>query len=210
MWQIYFDMIQPDKDDLIICPITGGLDSRVVAAVLAQKQVQFISYYVYDETSKKNLPYIKKIAAQCNVKNLHFIHAVNGESNPQTVVNYLSKTYNLKDYIKYIPLCNDMITGLGITKKRHRKYWSLKDIEIKEISKHYKKLVDCTCNQKWVGYCYSLPFTMRLFQRGYIKMINEFTDLGDIPRCFENNQEPVKIDRGTIYYVMKRVIQKFR
>ena len=210
MWNIYYNMIDPKPTDKIICPITGGLDSRVTAWVLAKKNIPFISYYVYDEHTKQNLPYIKKIATICGVTKLHLIRAVTGQIKSDTAVSYLSKIYDLKRYIRYIPTCNDMITGLGISKKRHRNYWVNKNTQLQDIAVNYGEMVDSTGNQKWVGYCYSLPFSHRIFQKAYIQMINDYTPLGSIPRCFEGNQKPVRIDLGVLHYCFSRILQRIR
>jgi len=197
MWNLLFNSVNPTSDK-IICPITGGLDSRVIAYILSRKRVRVVSYYIYSEATIHNFKHIERLCELCNVKDHLWIKS--DFSNTDYINKKVGEKYNLKKYQYYLPSFNDVTVGGALTKKKTRWVWVNKKIYYPHIEDTYKEVVKPTLNPRWLGYCHSLPRSQRFLQRLYIKMINEHTPLGEVPRCFERGEAPHPIDKGFLYY----------
>lgn len=206
MWNLLYDATEVHSDK-IVCPVTGGLDSRVIAYILSLKNVEIISYYIYTEDTRQNFPHIDKILKECNVKFHHWIYAK--ENRRQAAIDYMSERYNLNEYDFYIPAYNNIVTGGNRSKKRDRAWWYNKKLETPYASRNYRKVINPTNNPKWIAYCYSLPYFQRFLQRAYINMVNDFTPLGDIPRCFEHGIAPIPM-QNFAEYAAKFLTKKIR
>lgn len=198
MWDLLNKIVQPTSDK-IVCPITGGLDSRVLAYILSLKGVRVISYYIYNNVSHfENFRHIERLCEICNVEDHLFIGAKFEDMD--TVNRIVNTKYNTKEYQYYLPSFNDLTTGGSLTKKRDRWCWINKKIFYSSLEDNYKEVVKPTLNPRWLGYCYSLPRSQRFLQKAYIDMIKEYTPLASVPRCFERGETPHPLDKGFIYY----------
>ena len=108
MWDLLFNSVNPNSDK-IVCPITGGLDSRVIAYILSLKGVNVVSYYIYTDLTKHNFDAITELCKICNVKDNYFIYAE--VDRVETAIKLMSKKYYLKKYQFYTPAFNNVITG---------------------------------------------------------------------------------------------------
>lgn len=208
LWMLYNDIIQPEVEK-IVCPITGGLDSRLLAYILKLKGAKLVSYFLTSPKVNHNRNYAQKIADLCDSK--HFVFQ-GSFSSPHSWVLFdgaklLSRHYNLKEYDFYIPACNEIATGFSFNKENRRNFW-LNDPELKYTSSKsvpkspYRKIVDPTYNPRLVGFIHNLPLRQRIFQKCYIEMLQEYTPLGDIPRCNDRPYfKPMSIHKGQLNYI---------
>lgn len=202
MWQLYNEIVQPQVDK-VVCPITGGLDSRVLAYVLKEKGVKVLSTYLYTSELEHNLRYTQQLASICEAQ--HDIKRVDHRPSTQrAVIAALSEYYDSKHLEYWITPFNDMATGIGLRRYSHVDFWLTNaNVTYPAIdSPYFSRIVAPTNDPRWIGFCYSLPKHQRLFQRCYIDMINEFTPLGEIPRCLDYpNQPPIAINKGMAHYI---------
>lgn len=208
MWKLLNEITQP-KTDKIMCPITGGLDSRVIAYILKLKGVSVQSYYMETPYTFNNSEYTTKLSKLIGVENHKIITIENKHRCPiNDAVPYVSQCLDLAEYTFYLAGANGFITGNMLKRENTLRFW-IEDPQrvfpsFLNVKSPYKDIIDPTYNPKWVGYFYNLPLKERLFQNCYIKMINEFTPLGIIPRCFDYpNQKPIAINKGFIHYAIR-------
>ena len=202
MWDLLMRLVDP-QNDKIISPITGGLDSRVLVYILKLKGVRVSSYYIYSEYNKCNFKHIDQLCEMLEVREHTYLNRM--DYSWQGLKDWASAKYDLKKYDRYTFAYNNVITGGILSKKDNRRYWYGKENWQKaDWEGDYNQIVNMDVNPNWMGYCYSLPRHQRFLQKAYIRMINEFTPLGNIPRCFDlPGREPIHINRGFPYYAQR-------
>ena len=133
-----FEKSIPDYTGKICVPISGGLDSRVLAGLISKKRKIDLSYCQYfsyrpRQTSYKDVEYAAAIAKICGVerfipiltngsshKDLEAIEGLPLEENLKksmmyTGVRMLNNIVNLKDYTIVSGHMVDIFTGVGVT-----------------------------------------------------------------------------------------------
>ena len=217
MWEILNDIEIPDGK--LCIPITGGLDSRVLAGVVRQHRDIDYSFYFLSEKTKMNIPHVKAIADKCRVKKFELIKLDN-VYNTDEAVDEVMKIFPKNKYIFGCHYYGGTITGMMKTHKQERYYFLNESLVEEEYIKSFwadkfKEIWRPWWNARLVGYMLSLPRRDRIFQRLYIKMIKKYLpDLANIPRCFESVSgvktpgTPTRIDMGLLYYTFRRFIDK--
>jgi len=213
MWRILNDIEIPDEK--LCIPITGGLDSRVLAGVVSQYREIDYSYFFWSETTKESIPHVQKLVDKCRVKKFDLIKLDNVYNTDEATQEIIKK---LPESNKYLYGCNhhgDILSGIAKTRKREREYFLhdfikenvyQRDITRNKFIGIWKPWV----NARTVGFMMSFTRKDRIFQRTYIEMINKYLpDLADIPRCFEKGTgKPTRIDKGIVYYAYRRFVDK--
>ena len=82
------------------------------------------------------------------------------------------------------------------------------DLDLDIYRKNYELVVDPTLNPKWISYCYNLPRYNKILQRSFIRMINQYTPLGRVPRCFDRGEDPIPINKSFTYYSIRFIKNK--
>ena len=212
MWEMLNDIQIPDGK--LCIPITGGLDSRVLAGIVRQYREIDYSYFYFSEATENSVPYVVALMNRCKVKKYDLIKLDNSYRSDDAKQEIVEKFPRLQDYIYGCNHHGDILTGMAKSYKRERNYF------LHEYEKENQYQVDITenkfkeiwkpwVNPRTVGFLMSYHRKDRIFQRTYIKMINKYLpDLASIPRCFETKGNPVNIDRGIVYYILKRTWDK--
>ncbi len=217
MWKIFNDIEIPTGK--LCIPITGGLDSRVLAGVVRQHRDIDYSFYFWSEKTRMNTEYVETIANRCRVKHLKLIKLDN-VYNTDDAVDEVINIFPKNEYIFGCHFYGGTITGMMKTDKQERDYFLNESLAEEEYiqsfwADKFKEVWRPWWNARLVGYMLALPRRDRIFQRLYIEMIKKYLpDLASIPRCFESVSgvktpgTPTRIDRGLLYYTFRRFIDK--
>jgi len=191
LWQIHKESI-PEYEGKIWINQTGGLDSRVLGWLVSQKRQIDMGFYYYYKESRPNLKHVEQLVSLMNYKDFKFIELERSGYGGFDAA--AAKTgYDPSDYTYIVNSFGDSVSGRFRTKKRERRFWLELEKETHLPETKFKSIEMPLFNQRLIGYFYSLPRSQRMFQRAYIKMIKKYIPF-DIPRCFENGIEPIKMN----------------
>jgi len=118
-----------DVDGKILVPISGGLDSRVLAGILSKRRQIDLSYVYITEKYYRHSDYARRIQEILNVGRFVEIFVSEKDINEEryiyhdyglpvtpmlSALRHLDSHYNLKDYTLYIPHGLEFLTGIEI------------------------------------------------------------------------------------------------
>ena len=136
LYKLLYEIIQQNVDQIkgkICLPISGGLDSRVIAGFLQLLQRNIDLVIVYGNENDKHVSYAKRIARETGYKdkiirvsitqeeiekNSDIVQSINGLSHMSTL-NYcclkkINQEVDLSEYTFLIPYALDWLTGIKI------------------------------------------------------------------------------------------------
>lgn len=210
MWEILNDAIPTYKGKLCV-PITGGLDSRVIAGIISKRQRIDLSYCFYDERTKFNWQHAAEIAKRLDVHNFYAIK-LGGKRRHRFIKDYLSVeplNYDLKEYTLIHGNHANTITGSRVTPLNYFRtftdfwYQTVPDYDKSNeyLTTIFKRVEKPTWDPRFIGFCLSLPRRYRFMQYLYKEMIKKYLpDLADIPRCFESGSKPIQFQNHYRYF----------
>ena len=214
----------------IFVPISGGLDSRVVAGILSKRQKIDLSYVYFNiDRDVRHVQYSSQIANKLNIEKYYVIPISNKEIDinfkkisswdlPKnevfTAFTKLNGLVDLKEYTLYIPHGLEYMTGIHITqfdliyKSKNEKIddWYLnkwRQFEERWVEKYkiFFKNIITTWNEDLVSFCLDLPLKYRCNQKLYRRMIMKYLpEISSIPRDCLN----FRIDQGEFLYTLNR------
>jgi len=219
----------PEIKGKVFIPLSGGLDSRVMAGIINNRQPIDLSYVHFKVGSDtRHVSYSTQIADELDIKKYYVIpiyqHEIDYDFNhvsnlpkteSYTAFKKLSDIVNLKEYTLIMPHGMEYMTGIHITQfdlfysNKNKKIddWYLniwRPIETKwvEFYKSFFKDIITTWQDDLVNYCLNLPLKYRCNQRLYRQMIiRYFPKLASIPRDTMN----FRIDQGEFKYTLNRL-----
>ena len=221
-----------DVGNKIFIPISGGLDSRVVAGIFNKKRKIDLSYVYFNiDKDIRHVQYSAKIANQLDIEKYYVIPISNKEIDMNfekisswnlpknevfTAFTKLNKLVDLKEYTLCIPHGLEYITGIHVTqfdliyKSKNKKIdsWYLNEwrqFEKRWVEKYkiFFKNIITTWNDDLVSFCLNLPLKHRCNQGLYRKMIMKYLpEISSIPREDMN----FRIDQGDFLYTLNRFI----
>ena len=214
MWAILNDIEIPTGK--LCIPITGGLDSRVLAGVVRQHREIDYSYFYWSEGTRMNVPHVQAIADRCRVKKFELIKLDN-VYNTDDAVDEIKRILPKSDYIWGCNHHGDVMTGMKKSRSAERDYF-LNELLVENENKRFlytetfKSIWRPWWNSRITGFMLSLPRWDRIFQRLYVEMIKKYLpDLAKIPRCYESypgGGKPTRFDKGLVHYTFRRFVDK--
>lgn len=200
------------EEDKICVPVSGGLDSRVLAGILARHRRIDLIFTIYYQ-DENNFEYAMEIAERLKPKRFLPVffdseniandkHVISSLPNPEhnflsgnyTAIRKLNDVIDLSKYTVLVPYDLDIWTGIGVNLLTLHKYV---EIDLKQFIKShevnrpqlqvweqfFKKAINPFDDKDFINWCLSLPVSHRFNQRLYRKMISEYLPkLADIPR----------------------------
>lgn len=211
MWQHLNEVVSKMETTGKICvPITGGLDSRVLAGLLLKNNKRIdLSYIRFNDDNYCNVGYALYLGIAFHVKDFRTLF-VNNKNVIEVMLNDLSKQVNLKEYTLIQPLHMDFYTGLHYEprkmfriKKYEREYWDTvpkKIAEYKEIyERYFNRVISPFDTKETRKFFESIPGRYKIMQYAYRQMIRKYLHgLYDIPRCYDRTKKPIRLDH---YYL---------
>ena len=209
MWELFNNFTV--SDGKICVPLSGGLDSRVLAGIISKRRPIDLGFHFYTDQGFYNHDVIHRLLEHLDYTNFECINI-----HTHTKINFgeigdlnaaartLFMFHDLKKYTVTMPIQMDILTGRDLTKRYNRKhfYEMINDRDMNLVyfgAKSYP-----LWNPVLVAYLQSLSRYDRFFQRAYRKMIRKYLpELWEIPRAFETGP-PVSLN----YYIPKRIYSK--
>ena len=227
LYEKYKDVFKDVPKGKLCVPLTGGLDSRVLAHFLPHID---LSFYIYTQRTYKNLNIVQKLWDHFKVDKTYPIYITDSFETAADALklsgdvrrwwliaglNKLSKKIDLTDYTICINEHSDFYTGLHL-KLRHKSY---ENYYINNVIPQHNKTFSDTFNNYFGNYwaptiegdffiwCLNnLNYFDKFMQRTYRKMIKKYMpELYHIPRCFETGK-PISLDKN---YTMYRLLNYF-
>lgn len=208
LWQIHNECV-PDYQGKIWINQTGGLDSRILGAIISQRrQIDFGFYYYYAE-SEHNVEHVIKIVNLLDYKDFKFIKlSRSGYGGFDDAIHGFNQPVNSKEYTYIVNSYGDAVSGRFRTKRRERRFYCELQKETNLPKTEFKSIKMPLWNPRFVGYMYSMPRYQRLNQHAYRMMIKKYLpELYEIPRCFEEGYRPVKMNK---FYMPNVIWEKLR
>ncbi len=213
LWEILVDAVDKTVPlhGLYCTPITGGLDSRVLAGIMKKLgRTVLMSYWIRTPDNEINEPHILKLYDLIEPEYFYIIDAQKLPQDFPGAINELSLITPIGMYSFVMALNMDVFTGMLKTKKKEREYFHKTWPKMHTNDyRGFKEVLLPFENSRVVGYLMSLSRWDRLFQSLYMKMINEkLPEYAMIPRCFEKGTgKPTPIDNKWEYMIQRALEQ---
>ena len=212
LWNILCELVEErvPRNGLYCTPITGGLDSRVLAGIMKKlgRNIR-LSYWIREPRNAINEIHIQKIRELVVPEYFYIVHVQKLPDDFTKAIVDLSMVHPIGMYSFVMALHMDVYTGMFKTKKKEREYF-YKTWHRMHTNDYlgFKEILLPFESTRLVGYLMSLPRTDRLFQKIYMKMIQEYLpEYAKIPRCFEKGTgRPVPIEEY-YRYLLERGVQ---
>lgn len=185
----------------ICVPISGGLDSRVIAAIISKYRTIDLSFCYHQLRFKdfRSFEYAQQISKVLKIKEFYCIKPdVNyvGINFNQPAIKIMNDLRPLKDYLVIVPLGLETMTGDQINLKtiltgeykRHEAYywkhvWAQEKENIKNVWGKYGQAWNPVDDEELIEFCRDLPLKYRIHQNLYRYMIREFLpEVAGIPQ----------------------------
>jgi len=217
LWDLLNKQIDPKVDEKICIPITGGLDSRLIAGIIAQHREIDYGYFFASKYTQSSIPHVEKLMELCRVKKYDIVNM--GDITKDKAIDF-HRTHAMPDYVIYMNPCFSVLTGLHRTRKKDYKYLtdSLPNkrlVNSKDVYVGWKEVYDPLSTFELACTCLSMSRRERLFQSLHRKMLIRYLpEIANVPRCFEfGGGRPTPIDNDLIYAysrIRDRTLYKLR
>ena len=209
MWELHLRLI-PDYSGKIAIPLTGGLDSRVIAGIIGMKRIIDLGYYYWYPETKQNIIYVERLLKRLPYLNFEFIEveSYDRSKRKRMPIKILAKKYDLKKYTLVQHGFGDISTGAYWKLSKMRQMYCYHNFNLVDCDgkvKYFKSVENPLYHPAYIGYMHSLPRRLRLFQYAYIQMIREYLPHLCVERCYEKGSgDPTRLD----YYPIRRISNK--
>jgi len=202
LWDLLNKQIDIRFGEKICVPITGGLDSRMIAGIIAQHREIDYAYFFASDKTQSSIPHVMELMELCRVKDYDIINM--GKIVNSKVLEF-HRTHAKRDHVCYVNPCFSVLTGLHKTRKKDYEYFteSLRKrlINRDKLYVGWKIIYDPLSTFELAVTCLSMSRSERLFQSLHRKMLIRYLpDIAKVPRCFEyGSGKPTPIDNDFIY-----------
>lgn len=210
----------PKYDGKVCVPISGGLDSRVIAWLVSRNQKIDLAYCVhqYRFKDRRAIGYAKRIANILGVKRFEQIipPAKKGQHDTWVGNMMIRNLIDMSEYKIIIPMGLENMTGdlvniktiiTGKYKKEEKRFWEVVRPECQKRLEE-KGEINPLNNEPLMDFCKKLPLKYKIHQRLYRYMIKTYMpEVAYVPQ--EGTHDPAGI-MGLFYlwYYYKRLIKK--
>lgn len=205
----------------ICLPITGGLDSRILAGIVSKHRKIDFSFCYWSDNHVHHVEYATNIAMTCEVNNIDSIYIPDNELAEEAwrindyALHKVTEKHPLYHHALVLAMSLDFLSGghIGlwnvfnhkrIRNVEHKYIANVRPVQVKwnqYYTKYFHKVCDTVWHDEFVDFCLSIPLKLRMDRWILREALKKYhPELAAIPQ----DELRVPVDVSDLEYTLRR------